>query len=87
MLAEQLAYYRAGAAEYDRQYAEYEDLRELLTVVDELPIAGDVLEPACGTGQWTPRLAARAFGDGRRRGSRGAGPRPRAYRLPHRPVP
>jgi SAM-dependent methyltransferase len=60
LLAEQLAYYRAGAAEYDRQYAEYEGLQELLTVVDELPIAGDVLELACGTGQWTSRLAARA---------------------------
>ncbi|MFJ9030107.1 class I SAM-dependent methyltransferase [Streptomyces sp. NPDC102274] len=60
LLAEQRAYYRAGAAEYDRPYAEREDLRELLTVVDELPIAGDVLELACGTGQWTPRIAARA---------------------------
>ncbi|MFJ5305462.1 class I SAM-dependent methyltransferase [Streptomyces sp. NPDC088350] len=60
LLAEQLAYYRAGAAEYDRPYAEYEDLQRLLAVVDELPIAGDVLELACGTGQWTPRLAARA---------------------------
>jgi SAM-dependent methyltransferase len=60
LLAEQMAYYRAGAAEYDRPYAEREDLRELLAVVDELPIAGDVLELACGTGQWTPRLAARA---------------------------
>jgi SAM-dependent methyltransferase len=60
LLAEQLAYYRAGAAEYDRQYAEVEDLQNLLAVVDELPIAGDVLELACGTGQWTTRLAARA---------------------------
>jgi SAM-dependent methyltransferase len=60
LLAEQMAYYRAGAAEYDRQYADYEGLRELLTVVDELPIAGDVLELACGTGRWTARLAARA---------------------------
>ncbi|MEU5642063.1 class I SAM-dependent methyltransferase [Streptomyces milbemycinicus] len=60
LLTEQRAYYRAGAAQYDRPYAEREDLRELLTVVDELPIAGDVLELACGTGQWTPRLAARA---------------------------
>ncbi|WP_257232394.1 class I SAM-dependent methyltransferase [Streptomyces sp. Rer75] len=60
LLAEQMAYYRAGAAQYDRPYAEREELRELLAAVDGLPIAGDVLELACGTGQWTPRLAARA---------------------------
>ncbi|MER5215181.1 class I SAM-dependent methyltransferase [Streptomyces sp. NPDC002838] len=60
LLTEQMAYYRAGAAEYDRPYAEHEDLRKLLAVVDDLPIAGDVLELACGTGQWTPGLAARA---------------------------
>lgn len=60
LLTEQMVYYRAGAAEYDRPYAEYEDLQRLLAVVDELPIAGDVLELACGTGQWTTRLAARA---------------------------
>ncbi|MGV4983318.1 class I SAM-dependent methyltransferase [Streptomyces sp. NRAIS4] len=60
LLAEQRAYYRAGAAEYDRPYAEHEALQELLAVVDDLPIAGDVLELACGTGQWTLRLAERA---------------------------
>ncbi|WP_405613913.1 class I SAM-dependent methyltransferase [Streptomyces sp. NBC_01508] len=60
LLAEQLAYYRAGAAEYDRPYTQRAELRELLTVIDELPISGDVLELACGTGQWTPLLAARA---------------------------
>ncbi|WP_328503357.1 class I SAM-dependent methyltransferase [Streptomyces sp. NBC_00457] len=60
LLAEQLAYYRAGAAEYDRPYAECEELRDLPAVVDDLPVGGDVLELACGTGQWTGRLAARA---------------------------
>jgi demethylmenaquinone methyltransferase/2-methoxy-6-polyprenyl-1,4-benzoquinol methylase len=60
LLAEQTAYYRAAAAEYDRPYAELERLQRLLTVVDDLPVSGDVLELACGTGQWTPRLAARA---------------------------
>ncbi|MCG7209812.1 class I SAM-dependent methyltransferase [Streptomyces arenae] len=59
LLAEQMAYYAAGAAEYDRQYAEYEALQKLLAVVDDLPIGGDVLELACGTGQWTLRLAER----------------------------
>ncbi|MGP4012426.1 class I SAM-dependent methyltransferase [Streptomyces sp. 4N124] len=60
LLAEQMAYYRAGAAEYDRPYAECEELKGLLAAVDDLPIAGHVLELACGTGQWTGRLAARA---------------------------
>ncbi|WP_406212114.1 class I SAM-dependent methyltransferase [Streptomyces canus] len=60
LLTEQIAYYRARAPEYGRVYAEREELRELLTVADSLPIAGDVLELACGTGQWTGALAARA---------------------------
>lgn len=60
LLAEQVAYYRARAPEYDRVYAEREDLRDLLTVTDGFPITGDVLELACGTGQWTGTLAARA---------------------------
>src|SRR5690349_18413722 len=60
LLAEQLAYYRAGAGEYDRPYTEYAELRRLLTTVDDLPVGGHVLELACGTGRWTPLLAARA---------------------------
>ncbi|WP_055585637.1 class I SAM-dependent methyltransferase [Peterkaempfera griseoplana] len=60
VVQEQITYYRARAAEYDRVYAEREDLRQLLPLIDTLPVTGDVLELACGTGQWTSLLAARA---------------------------
>ncbi|MGW6508239.1 class I SAM-dependent methyltransferase, partial [Streptomyces niveus] len=60
LLAEQISYYRAGAAECDRPYTERAELRRLPAVIDDLPIGGDVLELACGTGRWTPLLAARA---------------------------
>jgi demethylmenaquinone methyltransferase/2-methoxy-6-polyprenyl-1,4-benzoquinol methylase len=57
LLAEQVAYYRAHAPEYDEAYAGRERWDRF---VDDLPIGGDVLELACGTGHWTPLLAARA---------------------------
>ncbi|MHB9755410.1 class I SAM-dependent methyltransferase [Streptomyces sp. BYX5S] len=60
LMAEQMAYYRARAPEYDRTYEERADLRELLRVSEGWPIGGDVLELACGTGQWTALLAPRA---------------------------
>ncbi|NRQ38514.1 class I SAM-dependent methyltransferase [Nonomuraea sp. NN258] len=60
LVAEQITYYRARASEYDRVYDQREDLRELLSVAGDLPITGDTLELACGTGQWTRALAARA---------------------------
>jgi SAM-dependent methyltransferase len=56
LLAEQLAYYRAHAPDYDDEYLGQPWDRCL----DELPITGDVLELACGTGHWTPLLARRA---------------------------
>ncbi|NLU70523.1 class I SAM-dependent methyltransferase [Streptomyces sp. HNM0574] len=58
LLTEQLACYRAAAAEYDRPYTERADLRRLLARAGELPVRGEVLELACGTGRWTPVLAA-----------------------------
>lgn len=55
----QVAYYRARATEYDNAYDERMHLPQLAKVLDELPISGDVLEVACGTGQWTQLLADR----------------------------
>ena len=56
LLAEQIAYYRAHAPDYDDAYLGQPWDRR----IDELPITGDVLELACGTGHWTRLLAARA---------------------------
>jgi demethylmenaquinone methyltransferase/2-methoxy-6-polyprenyl-1,4-benzoquinol methylase len=58
-LHEQASYYRAFARQYDVAYEKREDLRSLEALADGLPIAGEVLELACGTGQWTRLLAAR----------------------------
>lgn len=67
LLAAQTAYYRARAATYDLDMQWDSDepgLREPLTAVyewfAELPIHGEVLELACGTGAWSGRLARRA---------------------------
>lgn len=60
LIREQIDYYRARAGEYDLLYSRRDDWRELLPVLDRMPIRGDVLELACGTGTWTERLAQRA---------------------------
>jgi ubiquinone/menaquinone biosynthesis C-methylase UbiE len=57
LLAEQIAYYRGRAAEYDKFYAACH-LPDSL--IDDLPLGGDALELACGTGRWTPVLARHA---------------------------
>ena len=56
LVAEQVAYYRARAPDYDDAYLDKDWDRS----IEELPITGDVLELACGTGHWTRLLAARA---------------------------
>jgi demethylmenaquinone methyltransferase/2-methoxy-6-polyprenyl-1,4-benzoquinol methylase len=68
LLREQIAYYDARAVEYDRMLRaasrydrslaeEHPPLRETLR---ELAAGADVTEIACGSGQWTRRLAAHA---------------------------
>ncbi|ANW19457.1 class I SAM-dependent methyltransferase [Streptomyces clavuligerus] len=56
----QIAYYRARAAEYDIAYSERMHMPRLANALDGLPIHGDVLELACGTGQWTRLISDRA---------------------------
>jgi demethylmenaquinone methyltransferase/2-methoxy-6-polyprenyl-1,4-benzoquinol methylase len=58
LVAEQVAYYRAHAPDYDNDIAGLHP--DWSQSIDELPITGDVLELACGSGRWTPLLAARA---------------------------
>ena len=56
---EQVAYYRARAAEYE--VTSYRDVRaadrRIAALVRDLRPGGDLLEIACGTGRWTRHLA------------------------------
>jgi ubiquinone/menaquinone biosynthesis C-methylase UbiE len=57
LLAEQVAYYRAAAAEYS---VDEVAARRLAAALDEFGPAGDVLELACGPGVWTQLLLRHA---------------------------
>jgi demethylmenaquinone methyltransferase/2-methoxy-6-polyprenyl-1,4-benzoquinol methylase len=63
LLAEQAAYYRARAAEYDATSPIPADDASRAKLVDALGVfapRGRVLEFACGTGEWTAMLAKHA---------------------------
>lgn len=59
LLAEQVAYYRARAAEYDAtSWVDLDaDRPRIERVLDHLAPAGSAVELACGTGAWTAPLA------------------------------
>ena len=56
LLAEQIAYYRAIAGEYEDHAIPGSGERELIEAFDAFGPRGRVLELACGPGIWTPRL-------------------------------
>jgi 2-polyprenyl-3-methyl-5-hydroxy-6-metoxy-1,4-benzoquinol methylase len=58
LLADQLAYYRRRAADYDRTaYGDVEAAGQRIAgIVDHLRPTGEALELACGTGMWTQAL-------------------------------
>ena len=67
LLAEQIAYYRARAAEYSQSAADGLPAdavavaqRELPAALDRFRPVGEVLELACGPGTWTPQLLRHA---------------------------
>lgn len=60
LLAEQLAYYRACAPEYDAGALTFPGGDEVVVALDAFQPTGDVLELACGTGAWTARLLRHA---------------------------
>jgi demethylmenaquinone methyltransferase/2-methoxy-6-polyprenyl-1,4-benzoquinol methylase len=74
VLREQRAYYDARAAEYDEAYRREgqhdrgdegneswrDEMQRLRSAFDAVPLEGDIVELAAGTGAWTKRLVGRA---------------------------
>jgi predicted TPR repeat methyltransferase len=60
LLAEQIAYYWALAAEYEDHALDLPAGEELLSALDAFQPERNVLEIACGTGVWTGRLLRHA---------------------------
>lgn len=60
LLAEQLAYYRAIAPEYEEHFLTEPGADELHAAVENFGVVGHVLELACGPGVWTGVLLQRA---------------------------
>jgi SAM-dependent methyltransferase len=60
LLAEQAAYYRAVAPEYEEHALPFDDGGELAAALDAFRPIGSVLELACGTGIWTGQLLRHA---------------------------
>src|SRR5947207_2398810 len=60
LLAEQIAYYRAIATEYDDHALREPGGDELLAAFDSFAPTGQVLELACGSGLWTVELLRHA---------------------------
>jgi 2-polyprenyl-3-methyl-5-hydroxy-6-metoxy-1,4-benzoquinol methylase len=60
LLAEQVAYYRAIAPEYQDHTLPFEGGNELIAALDAFQPTGTVLELACGQGLWTRHLLRHA---------------------------